>query len=108
MFKYSFLIQYFLSMEALEDFAFKSLSTLMRICASKLAIIGSDSGLTLGGRQAIIWTNTGLLLIQTLETDFSGILSKIHTFLFKKITWKCRLRSGGYFVSASMRLYIFG
>ena len=55
------------------------------ICASKLTIIGSDNGLLPGRRQAIIWTNTGILLIWTLGTTFSGILSEIHTFSFKKI-----------------------
>ena len=32
------------------------------ICVSKLTIIGSDNGLAPGRRQAIIWTNAGLLL----------------------------------------------
>ena len=33
------------------------------ICVSKLTIIGSDNGLSPDRRQAIIWTNAGLLLI---------------------------------------------
>ena len=33
------------------------------ICVSKLTIIGSDNGLSPGRRQAIIWTNAGILLI---------------------------------------------
>ena len=33
------------------------------ICVSKLRIIGSDNGLSPGRRQAIIWTNAGILLI---------------------------------------------
>ena len=33
------------------------------ICVSKLTIIGSDNGLSPGRRQAIIWTNVGILLI---------------------------------------------
>ena len=33
------------------------------ICVSKLAIIDSDIGMSPGRRQAIIWTNAGLLLI---------------------------------------------
>ena len=37
------------------------------ICVSKLTIIGSDNGLSPGRRQAIIWTNAGILLIRTLE-----------------------------------------
>ena len=53
-------------------------------------------------RQAIIWTNAGILLIGTLGTNFGEILSEIHTFSFKKIRLKSRLRNGGHFVSASM------
>ena len=37
------------------------------ICVGKLTIIGSDNGLSPGRRQAIIWTNDGILLIRTLE-----------------------------------------
>ena len=57
----------------------------MHICVNKLTIIGSDYGLLPGQRQAIIWTNAGILLIRMLETNFSEILSKIHTFSFKKM-----------------------
>ena len=56
------------------------------ICVGKLTIIGSDNGLSPGRRQAIIWTNAGILLIWTLETNFSEILIKIHTFSFKKMS----------------------
>ena len=56
--------------------------------ASELTIIGSDNGLSPGRRQVIIWTNAGLLLIQTLGTHFSEILGKIHTFSFKKLHLK--------------------
>ena len=42
-----------------------------RICVDNLIIIGSDNGLLSGLRQAIIWTNAGILLIGTLGTDFS-------------------------------------
>ena len=55
------------------------------ICVNKLTIIGSDNGLSPGRRQAIIWTNAGILLIGSLGTKFSEILIEIHTFLFKKI-----------------------
>ena len=41
------------------------------ICASKLTIIGSDNLLSLVRRQAIIWTNDGVLLIRTIRTKFS-------------------------------------
>ena len=58
------------------------------ICVSKLAIIGSDNGLSPGRRQAIIGTNAGLLLIGPLGRNFSEILIKIHTFSFKKMHLK--------------------
>ena len=57
-------------------------------CVSKLTIIGSDNGLSPGRRQAIIWTNAGILLIGPLVTNFSEILIEIYTFLFKKINLK--------------------
>ena len=40
----------------------------------KLIIIGSDNGLSPGRRQAIIWTNAGILLIGPLGTNFIEIL----------------------------------
>ena len=40
------------------------------ICVNKLTIIGSDNGLLPGRRQAIIWTNSGILLIGPLGTNF--------------------------------------
>ena len=50
--------------------------------------IGSDNGLSPGRRQAIIWTNAGILLIGPLETNFSEILIGIQTFSFKKMHLK--------------------
>ena len=58
------------------------------ICVSKLTIIGSDNDLSPGRRQAIIWTNAGILLIGTLGTNFSEILSEIHSFSFSKMHLK--------------------
>ena len=58
------------------------------ICVSKLIIIGSDNGLSPERRQAIIWTNAGILLTGTVGTNFSQILSEIHTFSFKKMRLK--------------------
>ena len=55
------------------------------ICVSKLTIIGSDNGLSPGRRQAIIWNNTGLLLIEPLGTNFSEISIGIQRFSFKKM-----------------------
>ena len=54
----------------------------------KLTIIGSDNGLLPGRRQAIIWTNTGILLIGPLGTNFIEILIGIQTFSFKKMHLK--------------------
>ena len=62
------------------------------ICVSNLTIIGSDNGLSPGRCQAIIWTNPGILLF----------LIRIQTFSLRKCTWKCRLRNGVHFISASM------
>ena len=44
------------------------------ICVSNVSIIGSDNGLSPGRRQAIIWTNAGILLIGPLGTNFNEIL----------------------------------
>ena len=55
------------------------------ICVSKHTIIGSNNGLSPGRRQAIIWTNAGILLIGTLGTKFSEILIENRIFSFKKI-----------------------
>ena len=75
---------------------------LTHICVIKLTIIAADNGLSPGRRQAIMWTNDGILLIWPLGTNFSEILIVIHSFSFKKMllkmsSWKC-----GHFVSASM------
>ena len=53
------------------------------ICVSKRTIIGSDDGLSPSRRQAIIWTNAGILLIGPPGTNFSEILIEIITFSFK-------------------------
>ena len=58
------------------------------ICVSELTIIASDNGLSPGRRQAIIWTNVGILLIGPLGTNFSEMLIEIHTFSFKKMHFK--------------------
>ena len=41
------------------------------ICISKISITGSDKGLSPGQRQAIIWSNAGILLIGPLGTNFT-------------------------------------
>ena len=55
------------------------------ICVGNLTIIGSDNGLSPGRRQAIIWTNAGILLIGPLGTNLSENLIEILTFSFTKI-----------------------
>ena len=58
------------------------------ICVNKITIIGSDNGLSPGRRQAIIWTDAGILLVGPLGTNFSEILIEILTFSFKKMHLK--------------------
>ena len=70
------------------------------ICVGNLTIIGSDNGLSPGRRQAIFWTNAGLLLIGSLGTNFSEILIEIHIFSFKKMHLKVS--------SAKWRPFCFG
>ena len=57
------------------------------IC-SKLTTIGSDNGLSPGRRQAITWTNGGILLIGPLGINFSEILIEINKFSFNKMDLK--------------------
>ena len=72
------------------------------ICVSKLTIIGSDNGLSPDRRQAIIWTNDGILLTWTLGTNFSEIFSEIYAFSFKKMHLKMSSAKWRPFFSASM------
>ena len=51
----------------------KTYSTLRKVCQSY------------SRRQAIFWTNAGILLIALLKTNFDKISIEIHTFSFKKI-----------------------
>ena len=71
----------------------------MHLCVSRLTIIGSDNGMSPEWRQVMIWTNAGILLIWPLGTNFSEILTEIHTFSFKKM----HLENGGHFVQASIK-----
>ena len=57
------------------------------ICVGGLTIIGSDNGLSLGRRQAIIWANAGMLLIGPLGTGFREMLIGI-IFSFTKMRMK--------------------
>ena len=80
---------------------FKLIEAEWRIYASfSWVIIGLDNGLSPVRRQAIIWTNTGILLIGRLGTNFNEILIGIPTFSFKKLHLKTS--------SAKWRLFCFG
>ena len=58
------------------------------ICVGNLTIIVSDNGLSPYRRQAIIWTNAGILLIGPLGTNVGEILIEILTLSFKKMHLK--------------------
>ena len=58
------------------------------ICVGKLTIIGSDNGLSPGRRQAIVWTNAEIMLIEPLGTNFSEILIGTQIFWFTKMRLK--------------------
>ena len=73
---------------------------ILGLCVSKLTIIGSDSSLSSGQRQAIIWTNVEILIIGPLGTNVNEILMEIHTFSFKKMYLK--------FLSEKYRPFCFG
>ena len=64
------------------------LGRVTHICVGKSTIIGSDNGLSPDRRQAIIWTNAGILLIGPIGTYFSEILTGSQTFSFKKMHLK--------------------
>ena len=51
------------------------------ICVSKLIIIGSDNGLSPRRRQAIIWTNAGILLIRTLGKNPWNLYQNSYIFI---------------------------
>ena len=66
----------------------------MHICISKLTTTGSNNGSSPSQHQAIIWTNTEILLTRPLRTNSSEMLIKIYTFSFKKMHLKmskCKL-----------------
>ena len=68
----------------------------------EISMIGSDKGLAPGRRQALIWTDDGILLIRPLGTYFSEISIEIRISSLKKYIGKYRLRNVGRFVLASM------
>ena len=54
----------------------------------------SNNGFSPGRRQAIIWTNAGILLFGPLGTNFSEIFVEFYIFLFKKMHFN--LSSGNW------------
>ena len=85
-----------------ETFSLTYWGCVTHICVGKLNIIGSDNGLLPRRRQAIIWTNAGILLIRPLGTNFTEILFSNQTFSFKKMHLKMSSAKWRQFVSASM------
>ena len=63
-------------------------NSLRSSCVGNLTIIGSDHGLSPGRRQATVWTNAGVLLIEPLGKNFSEIIIEIITFSFEKMRLK--------------------
>ena len=51
------------------------------VCVGDFTIIGWINGLSPGRRQAIIWTNAGILLIGPIGTNFDEIFFEIQVFL---------------------------
>ena len=58
------------------------------IFVSEIMIIGSDNGSSPGRRQAIIWTNAGILLIGPLGINFSEIWIETNAVSFNKMHLK--------------------
>ena len=72
------------------------------ICVGNLTIIGSVDALSPGWRQAINWTNAGLLLVGRLGTSISKILIQLLVFSFKKMRLNVSTAKWRLFFSASM------
>ena len=62
--------------------------------------ISSDNGLAPEQYQDIFWTNTGILLIGPLGTNFSEILIEIQTVFFNIIRLKMLSANIDHFVLA--------
>ena len=84
-----------------------SLRWVTHICISKLTTIGWDTGLSPGWHQAIISTNAGILLIQTLGTNVSVIISEIHTFSMKKMHLKTSVKWCPFCLSLNLSMHAF-
>ena len=84
------------------DLALTHWGRVTHLCVGKLTTNGSDNGLSPGRRQVIIWTNTGILLIGPLGTNFIEHLIGILTFSFTIMHLKMSSAKWRPFVSASM------
>ena len=67
------------------------------MCVGTNTIIGSDNGSSPGRRQAIIWTNAGILLVRPLGRNVSETLIENHIFSFKKMPFKVSSAKWGPF-----------
>ena len=73
-------------------------------------IIGSDNGLSPPRRQAIIWTNDGLLLIRTFGRNFSEIAIKLQKNFLIENTFEnvsCKMATILSLLQCVKGLYIF-
>ena len=78
------------------------------MCVSDLTMINSDSGLSPGRCQAIIWTNAGISFIEPKGINFGETLIKIHIFAFRKgHLKKNRLRNSIYFRLQCFKLHVY-
>ena len=59
-------------------------SKVTHICVSQLTLFGSDNGLAADRRQAIIWSNAGIVFTGPLRTSLSGILIESKFIHFRK------------------------
>ena len=58
------------------------------ICVGRLAIIGSDNGLSPEWRQAIMWTNAGILLFVPLGTNFGEKFNRNSNIFIEENTFE--------------------
>ena len=98
--KYKFNIFIVLKASNPSQVALQQLNSLRQ--SVKLTIIVSDNALSPKRRQAIIWTNVGLLSMEPWGTNFNEIFIKIWQFSSKKVHLKKYLENGVHFVSPSM------
>ena len=70
---------------------------MMHICVGKLTTIGSDNGLSARRRQAIIWTNAGILFIRPLGANFRNFDRNSYIFIhenaFENVWWTATILS---------------